>query len=158
MRRKKIKKFIYEGLGFPVILKNVPVIKMQGEEVLDIDFNALQKVVLLILCRKDSSLTGNEIKFIRKYFEMTSTEFGMKFGCSHSAVLKWEKYENHFAKIEPTTDICIRLFIFSRISKRSGAFKELYDALDIERLVKNRTQAVSYVLSVDLEEDLGMVV
>jgi len=158
MKRKKIKKFTYEGLGFPVILKNVPVIKMQGEEVLDINFNALQKTVLLILCRKDSPLTGNEVKFIRKYFEMTPTEFGMKFGCSHAAVLKWEKYENHFAKIEPTTDICIRLFIFSHISKRSGAFKELYDELDIERLVRNRTQETSSVLSVDLKEELEMVV
>ncbi len=109
MKIKRIKKFTYEGLGFPIILKNVPVIKMQGEEVLDIDFNALQRTVLLTLCRKDCPLTGNEIKFIRKYFEMTLTEFGVKFGCSHSTVLKWEKQENHFAKIEPTTDICIRL-------------------------------------------------
>ena len=152
MKRKKIKKFIYEGLGFPVVLKNVPVIKMQGKEVLDINFNTLQKAVLLILCRKDTTLTGNEIKFIRKYFEMTLTEFGMKFGYSHAAVLKWEKYGNDFAKMEPTTDVCIRLFIFSHINKRSGAFKEFYDKLDMQRLIKNHKQEFSCVLSIDLEE------
>jgi hypothetical protein len=158
MKKKKIKKFIYEGLGFPIVLKNISVIEMLGEEVLDIDFNALQKTVLLSLCRKEMPLTGNEISFIRKYFEMTSTEFGMKFGCSHAAVLKWEKYENHFAKIEPTTDICIRLFIFSHISRRSGAFKQLYDDLDIGQLVKNRRQESSYLLAIDMDEDLEMVV
>ena len=63
-----------------------------------------------------------------------------------------------FAKIEPTTDICIRLFIFSHINKKSVAFRELYDELNIERLIKNRDQESSYVFCVDLEDELGMVV
>ncbi len=156
MKKKKIKKFIYEGLGFPIILRNVPVVEMLGEEILDIDFNALQKTVLLSLCHKDSPLTGSEIKFIRKYFELTLVEFGLKFGCSHSAVLKWEKYENHFAKIEVTTDVCIRLFIFSQLNRKSGAFKQLYDELDINQLVKNRKQESSNILDIDMKEELGM--
>lgn len=158
MKNKKIKKFTYEGLGFPVMLKNVSVVTMQGEEVLDIDFNALQKSVLFNLCRKDSPLTGNEIKFIRRYFEMTLSGFGMEFGCSHAAVLKWEKYENCFAKIEPTTDICIRLFIFSHISKKSAAFRQLYEELDIRRLVRNRGQETPCVLAIDMEEEFKMVI
>lgn len=113
MKKKRIKKFIYEGLGFPIVLKNVPMIEMYGEQIPDIDYNALQKVVLLSLCHKPMPLTGNEIKFIRKYFEMTLIEFGKKFGCSHAAVIKWEKHGNRFAKIEPTSDVCIRLSIFS---------------------------------------------
>lgn len=157
MKNKKIKRFTYEGLGFPVILKNVPVVVMQGEEVLDVDYNALQKTVLLNLCRKDSPLTGNEIKFIRRYFEMTLAGFGVEFGCSHAAVLKWEKHENCFAKIEPTTDVCIRLFIFSHISRKSVAFKQLYDELDIRQLVKNRKQETC-ILAIDMEEELKMVV
>lgn len=157
MKKKKIKKFVYEGLGFPIVLRNVPTIKMLGEEVLDVNFNALQKNVLSILCQKEAPLTGNEVKFIRHYFEMTCTEFGMKFGCSHAAVLKWEKYGNRFANIEPTTDICIRLFVFSHISKKSGAFKKLYDEFDIGQLIKNRKQETSHVLAIDIEE-LGMVI
>ena len=35
MTKKKIKKFVYGGLGFPIVLRNVPTIEMLGEEVLD---------------------------------------------------------------------------------------------------------------------------
>lgn len=157
MKKKKIKKLVYKGLGFPVILKNVPFIKIHGEMVPDIDFNDLQKVVLLNLCYKSAPLTGNEIKFIRKYFEMTLTEFGKNFGCSHVAVLKWEKHDNNFAKIEPTTDVYIRLFILSRLNCKSKAFKQLYDELDIVQFAKCFNHVMHNVLSIDIEEKTKMV-
>jgi transcriptional regulator with XRE-family HTH domain len=154
MKKKKIKKFIYEGLGFPIVLENVPIINFHGETVPDIDYNQLQKAVLLHLCHKSSPLTGNEIKFIRKYFEMTLAEFGKKFGCSHVAVIKWEKFGNKFAKIEPTTDICIRLFVFSQLNTKDSAFRRLYDELDITELLKYRNQARDSMLEIDLQDVL----
>lgn len=157
MKKKKIKKFIYEGLGFPIVLKNVPVIEIRGEKILDINFNGLQKAVLLSLCHKPMPLTGNEIKFVRKYFQLTLAEFGEKFGCSHPAVIKWEKHGNRFAKIEPTTDVCIRLFIFSHLNGKSNAFKKLYDELDIMQLMKHRNKIVHDMLSIDVDEELKLV-
>ena len=77
MRKKKMKKFIYEGLGFPVILRNVSVIEMQGEEVLDIDFNALQKIVLLSLCHKDIPLTGTNTPSSLKFLSFLLREVGV---------------------------------------------------------------------------------
>lgn len=155
--KKKIKKFVYKGLGFPVILKNVPVIKMHGEFIPDIDFNNLQRIILFGICSKPEPLTGNEIRFIRKYFEMTLTEFGATFGCSHVAVLKWERKGNRFAKIEPTTDLYIRLFIFSRLGSKSNDFKQLYDEFDIGQLIKLRNQIAHEMLAIDVEEELKMV-
>ena len=157
MKKKKIKKFVYEGLGFPIVLKNVPLIEMHGEMIPDIDYNDLQKTVLLHLCHKSIPLTGNEIKFVRKYLEMTLAEFGRKFGCSHVAVLKWEKHGNRFAKIEPTTDICIRLFVFSHLSNKGNAFRRLYDELDIMQLIKHRNQSEQDMLAIDIQEGLKMV-
>ncbi len=150
MKKKKIKKFVYEGLGFPIILKNVSVIEMHGEAVPDINFNQLQKTVILKLCHKSTPLTGNEVRFIRAYLEMTLAQFGEKFGCSHAAVIKWEKHSNRFAKIEPTTEICIRLFIFSHLNNKSNAFKQFYDELDISEFVKYRNQVTNDMLAIDL--------
>lgn len=158
MKRKRIKKLVYEGLGFPIVLKNVPTIEVQGETIPDINYNLLQKTVLLSLCYKPTPLTGNEIQFIRKYFEITLVEFGKKFGYSHVAVIKWEKHANHFAKIEPTTDICIRLFVFSQLSNKSTAFKHLYDNFDVMQLVKYRNQSSVDLLAINLEEDTKMVI
>ena len=90
MKTKIEKTYMFEGLGFPVHLTNVPMVEMRGEFILDIDFNKLQKAVLLHLCHKKTPLTGNEIKFIREYFSFTTIVFGYLFGYSHNAVLKWE--------------------------------------------------------------------
>ena len=157
MKKKIRKRFVYEGLGFPIILKNISIIKKHGEIIPDIDFNRLQKIVLLNLCHKNEPLTGNEIRFIRKFFEMTLTEFGKNFGCSHAAVMKWEKYGNRFAKIEPTTDVYIRLFVFSHLNRKNNAFKELYEHLDIMQLLKHRNQITHVILVIDVKEKLKMV-
>lgn len=154
MKNKVIKQFLYEGLGFPIVLKNLPTIEKHGEVIPDVNFNQLQKAVLLSLCHKAMPLTGNEIGFIRKYFEMTLAQFGEKLGCSHVAVLKWEKQGDTFAKIEPTTDVCIRLFVFSQLNSKSVAFKQLYNELNIAHLLKCKNQAIQKSISIDVKEEL----
>src|SRR5438445_164311 len=104
MEKKKLKHFLYEGLGFPIHLMNVPMLKTRGKWTPDIDYNKLQQVVLLALAEKPLSLTGNEIKFIRKYFRKTLTAFGQEFGVSHVAVIDWEGEENRPIKINPATE------------------------------------------------------
>jgi DNA-binding XRE family transcriptional regulator len=136
MRQKNAKSYIYEGLGFPIRLVNVPMIKVRGKFVPNINYNLLQEVVLQNLCFKEAPLTGHEVAFIRKYFHLTTTAFGRAFGCTHAAVLKWEKYKNHFARIAPSTEICIRLFVHYRMrTKTAVTFERLYKTLDIERLI-----------------------
>ncbi len=46
METKKTKRFIYEGLGFPVILKNITMVKKRGVWTPFIDYNKLQKEVI----------------------------------------------------------------------------------------------------------------
>ena len=47
MKKTKVEsRFEYIGLGFPVILLNVPLIEVRGMWTLNIDCNLLQKVVL----------------------------------------------------------------------------------------------------------------
>ena len=101
MEKKRVKKFKYEGLGFPVDLLDVPMIKVRDVWTPDIDFNELQKAVLLELCDMSLPLTGNQVHFIRTYFEMTLDAFGKHFGVTHAAVINWEKAKNRAAKIIP---------------------------------------------------------
>lgn len=136
MRTKIEKSYLYEGLGFPVHLTNVPLVEIRGEFTLNIDFNKLQKVVLLHLIHKKTPLTGNEVKFIRKYFSLTTTAFAHLFGYSHSAVLKWENQGDAIARIAPTTEICLRLYILNFLEKDALDFKELYNEIQIPELAK----------------------
>ncbi|HXF28233.1 MAG TPA: DUF4258 domain-containing protein, partial [Chlamydiales bacterium] len=106
--KKIAKKYMFEGFGFPVRLVNVPMIKTRGEWVLDIDYNKLQKEVLVELATKSITLTGNEIRFIRKYFRKTLEAFGKELGVTHVAVLDWEKAGEQTIKINPATEKCLR--------------------------------------------------
>ena len=154
MKQKIVKTMVYEGLGFPIRLNNVPMIKIRGEWVPHINYNSLQESVLLHLCHKKTPLTGSEIAFIRQYFAMTTTEFGKRFGCSHVAVLKWEKYRNNFARIAPTTEVCIRLFVFLKLSQKAHAFKNLYMEIDIPNLTKCLKDAEkTTILALNVQED-----
>jgi len=139
METKKIKRFVYEGLGFPAILFNVRMVKVRDIWTPAIDYNRLQKETLLALCHKPSAFTGNEIHFIRAYFEMTLENFGKQFGMSHVAILKWEKAKNKSAKISPTTELYIRLFILEKLESNNQTFRDAFREFNIQKIAKTHT-------------------
>jgi hypothetical protein len=71
---------VYKGLGFPIKLIDVPMKKMFGDWVIDIDMTELQLLVLMALVYKPIRLTKDELKFIRHFLVMTTTVFGKIFG------------------------------------------------------------------------------
>ncbi len=155
MKTKIEKTYTFEGLGFPVHLTNVPMVEIRGEFILDINFNKLQKAVLLHLCHKKTPLTGNEVKFIREYFSFKTAAFGYLFGYSHSAILKWENQGDAIAKIAPTAEICLRLYILKFLQKKASDFKNLYDEIRIPELAEHLKQSKTYMyipISINAQE------
>ena len=127
MKKTKVEtRFEYGGLGFPVILQNVPMIEVRGIWTPNIDYNLLQKVVLCALANSPSALTGNHIRFIRSWFGLTQAEFGNLFGVTHTAIVKWEKSKDHSAKIMLSTEREIRLHILDQLLKRAEDFRTAY--------------------------------
>ncbi len=90
MSKTKEKKFTYHGLGFPIDLYNFPMKKYWGEEMADVNYNTLKRVVIELLAKKTIPLTGNEVRFIRQYFKMNYTQFAQHLGQTRQAVTKWE--------------------------------------------------------------------
>lgn len=142
MVKKKVKRFVYEGLGFPVALVNVTLVEKRGVWTPAIDYNKLQKEVLLALTHKPIALTGNEIHFIRSYFEMTLENFGKQFGVTHVAVLTWEKAGNRSAKINPTTELYIRLLILDKLNMSNQVFRETFRDFDVQGIAKTSKTAI----------------
>jgi DNA-binding XRE family transcriptional regulator len=127
MKKHKIEKeFTYTGLGFPVILKNVPMIELRGVWGLDINLNTLQKVVLIGLSQRQTELTGNQIRFIRSWFELTQVDFGNLLGVTHPAVVKWEKSADKIAKITLTTQRDLRLLILDQLLNTDEDFRNAF--------------------------------
>jgi DNA-binding transcriptional regulator YiaG len=94
-----------------------------------IDHNKLQKEILLALTHKPASLIGDEVHFIRSYFEMTLENFGKHLGVTHVAVWTWEKTGGKPAKINPATELYIRLFVLEELKMSNETFREAFRAL-----------------------------
>ena len=111
-----------------------------GEEVLDIDLHKLQVTVLRFLIYNPTPLTGNQLRFIRKFLEMSTTDFAKKFGVTHPTVLKWEK---GVAAINPTAEFCIRLYALQ--SLQNGDLRKLCSEITVENLAAKEIKADSSI-------------
>jgi DNA-binding transcriptional regulator YiaG len=147
MKQKKRDTLVYEGLGFPIRLINVPMKRVFGEWAIDIDFNALQIAVLHSLARKPTSLTGSEIRFIMDYFEMASRDFAKLFGVTHAAVLKWEKEES---KMNPSTEVYLRLYLLNHLKVSDKEFRKQYLKISPENLIHSIGE--NYHLEIDVDK------
>lgn len=144
MNKEKSKKFTYYGLGFPIDLFNFPMKSYWGEEMPDIDYNALKLVVIKLLTKKPIPLTGNEIRFIRQYFKMDYSQFGKQFGQTRQAIAKWESKENDFAMTPPSTELHIRLSILNFLDSNNETFRNVFNELDSNIELKRKKHDIKY--------------
>jgi len=150
MKDKKKQTFVYHGLGFPITLINTPMRKVFGEWIIDIDMTELQLVVLKSLIYESTRLTKDELRFIRKFLVMTTTEFGNTFGVSHVAVLQWEKGQR---RISPAIELYIRLYVLNHLCAKDKEFRSLYNTISLEQLSKAKAEKVN-LLEIDASKDL----
>lgn len=147
MVEKKNESFTYTDLGFDVELVDVPMKKIFGEWILDIDLNILQLKVLEMLIHKPTPLQAKELRFIRKYFEMTTTAFGKLLGVSHAAVIKWENGQLP----APPMDVYIRMFVMDRLDAKNADFVKLFHEINMSVLVQaKKTGKKEKPLSINL--------
>jgi hypothetical protein len=108
---KVIKNLKWNGFGFPVVFTEVPAVKINGKLIPNVNWKMVRTFVLAGICaQQKTSLTGNQIQFIRKHFEMTVRDFAKWIGVSHPIVVEWEKRGNKAAKIESHTEFVLRLY------------------------------------------------
>jgi DNA-binding transcriptional regulator YiaG len=116
--------FIFNGLGFPIQIIDCPMKKIMGEWVIDINLNAFQLFVFKGLIHKPSPLTGKELRFMRKFMDLTTEELGKRLGVTHAAVVKWEKEQ---AKMSLVQDVYLRMFFMGMLKDMeiNSIFKEI---------------------------------
>jgi DNA-binding transcriptional regulator YiaG len=146
---RKVKTFVYEGLGFPITLVNTPMRKIFDEWVIDIDMTQLQLVVLRALAFKAGRLTKHELQFIRKFLVLTTAKFGRIFGVTHAAVIQWE---NGKRQLTPSTEFCIRLHVLNHLRVKAAEFRDLYNAVPLEVLAKEKLGKAAH-LKIDVSEN-----
>lgn len=116
MKKKIQDEFVDYGCGFPILLRHVPMMKIDGKWIPNINYNKLEKVVSLMLCHKQTKLTGNEIRFIRFYLNMTLDMFAKRFGVKHPTVIKWENFKDKHTNMSLGTEKDVRLCLISYLT------------------------------------------
>jgi DNA-binding transcriptional regulator YiaG len=127
---KTVKNYIYNGLGFPIILDKVIFKKITGEWLPQIDVEAVSDLVLRALPSKPSKLTGDEIKFIRTFLGKSKSAFAEIFKLSHTAIAKWEKSEQNFAPISSSQEIVLRLYVKDLLNVSNKDFYNTYKKIE----------------------------
>lgn len=143
---RKRKTLIYKGLGFPIRLINAPMKKVFGKWVFDFSMGLFQENVIHMLATKTSPLTGPELRFIIDYFQLSYREFAKLLGVSHAAVVKWEKGK---AKMNPNTEVLLRLYILNYLKVTDREFKKWYLQLSKHDLTSEGENAS---LDIDLDQ------
>lgn len=110
----------YDELGFRVLLLNPPMLKLpDGSKIPSPNMKKLQAAAFKALAKKQSKLTGDEVRFIRKYLHKTQVDFAKWLNMSnHSVVSQWEAHEDHISGMDYNTEVLLRLQMEVHISKK----------------------------------------
>ncbi len=69
---------------------------------------------------------------------MTLENFGRQFGVTHVAVLNWEKTRGKPARINPTTELFIRLLILEKLKINNQIFRDTFREFDVQGIAKEQ--------------------
>ena len=117
LEQKIIKEYEYTGMIFPVTLKDVKMVKYDDQWCPVIDDIAIANEWIEKIGKSKDRLTGNQIKFIRSYFNMSLRKFANMFNKTHTAILKWESCGNEVAKMDLNIEKIIKIYICYQVVK-----------------------------------------
>ena len=109
--RQEMRTHHYTECGLPnVFIKDVPVeVCRCGEEYIQIPgMEEVDRRIGEKLLGKDQLLTGEEIRFLRKWLDLTSEEFAVSLGLKRATISRWE---NGKTPVYLFIDRLIRLYV-----------------------------------------------
>ncbi len=125
-----MKKLIYEGLGFPIVLKGVKTFQFRGETLPKINHRELEDMVFKALLRHPAHFSGAQLAFIRGYMNLSQKNLASILGLStHATISGWEGKKERATGMPATTEVVIRLLMADFIGDATFAlhFREFLE-------------------------------
>jgi len=113
MQKKFVSEYKYWGLGFPILLKDIEFLQIEGQWQLQIDVKEIANDAFHNIIKKatESSLTGKEIEFLRMHLKMTKKEFAEKLNVHRKTIARWEKAGHKPPKMVKNYDSVIQSLV-----------------------------------------------
>jgi transcriptional regulator with XRE-family HTH domain len=129
--KRKIKNYKWHGFGFLVIFNELPAVKLNGELVPDLDLGLYATPIIEYICADQNlPLSGNQVKFIRHYFNMSLREFAVFLNVKHQSIMRWEQKKNLAARIDRNTEFVVRLLVLKKIKSSSKSIDSLISKVE----------------------------
>lgn len=129
-KTQTVREFAYLLAGFPVVVENVEVIVTGEGEFPLLDYEELDRRILVALATKPTKLTGNQVRFIRHSFELPLREFAQLFRFKGSSACNWEKRANESTSMEWPTELLLRTRVLMRFADEETAMRNLRNLSD----------------------------
>lgn len=118
-----VKEFAYKLAGFPVVVENVEVIVTGEGRFPRLDYEELNRRILVALATKPTKLTGNQVRYIRHSYELSLRDFAKLFRFKAPSVLKWEQRGNESTSMEWPTELLLRTEVLMRFADEEAAMR-----------------------------------
>lgn len=104
------------SLGFPVLLRNVPMAHVRGDVAPRVNSREFQHAVLWLLAHRTAPLTGRQVRYVRHWMQETLADFAELVGMkSHQSVMKWEAKEHEPTGMHKSTEVLLRCRILEAL-------------------------------------------
>lgn len=97
------------------------------------DVNQLNRLIADTLLRKQGTLTGPEIRFLRTHIGYSSEMFSKMLGYDKTS---WSRIENERSKISNQVNMSVRFAVAGKLADKDYDLHDLYEALENEDLLK----------------------
>ena len=120
--------YLFEEMGLPVTLANVDLIQCGHCGNIDPiipNMHDLMNLIAFAVIAHPCELTGDEVRFLRKYLGMRGKELSAQLGIDPTTLSKWE----NGGEIGPQSDRLLRLFVLSKSEELGKKVKQLLEML-----------------------------
>jgi DNA-binding transcriptional regulator YiaG len=146
---KKVKHYLYQGLGFAVELPEVEMVFIDNQWHPKVDVKKVADATIKALACQSGRLTGNQVRFIRTYLSMTLREFAEKVVHeSHTAVHKWEKCGDNATNMDRNIEAMLKLYLCDKVITKTIKHKhEFYEKyLQIKQIFTSNDPVIPLTL------------
>lgn len=149
MKKKILPKFIFEGFGFPIVLKDVIIEKVGEDEFPEINYNELKIKTVKALIITSKALTGAQLQFFRKFVDQSLREFADHIEVSHAQIKNWEDRPEELTGLTQNQERKIKNLVLNFLLSQEQKF--YYDRLLTQEIEKLTDQGPLDPYSVDLK-------
>jgi DNA-binding transcriptional regulator YiaG len=121
---KLVELYTFKGFGFDVLIKNVAIKSVHGEDFPDLNMNELKLSTAKALLLSKDRLTGHQFKFLRTFLKMSFDEVSEKIQIPPSTLRSWENKGAEYTGLDIDHEKAFRIMIINKILERE---KSNYD-------------------------------